>query len=811
LSYHQKSGLSWSQAEITDLQGIVSLSFQEPATPSIAIELVISLSEVAGLITPEDIVILGPSGETVPFDVLPFSTTDKEIHLTFAERGPRGKCIVELKSNENVEVHPFFGESSFDFYIDCPKDDCRPVKDLRPDPSHASPSLDFTTKDFRGFLSVAQNWVKSTDPNWSDLSTASTEKMFLELMAHHGEMLSLLQDRTFQESSPETARERISIRKHAEFLGLKLTLGNTSKSIATIDLSPGKFGFLPHGSQAIRRTKNNDVSLYFHTHETTLLDSRWNAGLEDTADAGNLKIAAWPDAIDATIPIGTKNLYLLNWDLGLSPGQRIFLLQEQNVHICTLNSIEEIVAKGWVTDPSLPLTTNDQKITAITWSEATESEFQPWVDPVEYPFRLGGNLVDIEHGRLRKATNLGDEQSIPLSSQRQDAVFSKDQITNSYLLRAIRTPESNILVNANTPSVQLKIGSKEWIQQDSLWNSSSFDPHFTTEVDNDGSVWLVFGDGIRGAAIECGSDPKIPSFDPANPETLIELSFYQGNAEEGNIGAFALSDMLPPQFQTELEEEFKDLSVIAATNIVPGTGGERIFDIENARDLIPESIAHPQLERCVTNQDYAIAAMQLDDIVMAVAKPLGGIFNTIALLCAPKNGYFLTPEQTDSVFYHIDNLRMTGREHIVQNPNYVPLDIGLLICPKTGVQSENLKESIRQALIPNFNEKPGFFHHSRFGFGAKITASTLLAAVAKVPGVGAVKLLTFKPLRENSTTDVYDIIELGPTEIPMFAGQIQHPELGRLTVRIEGLDPPALSSPFIVGGPALETTFGGSL
>lgn len=810
MTQHLKSGLSWSQAEIISGQGIISLSFKNPPTPPADIELVVFLNMQAAGITADDLEVTGPSGENIPFELLPYPNSAKKIHLTFPERGPRGECKVRLNAYSGQVIHPFFGHASFDLYIDCPKDDCRPPQDLRPDQNLAAPTIDLTTKDYRGFLNVAQNWVKSTDPNWSDLSTASTEKMFLELLSHHSEMLSLQQDRTLQEASPETARERISVRRHAEFLGLKLSLGDTATSIATVDLSPGKFGFLPAGSQVVQRNQNNNITLYFHTNSTSFLDSRWNAGLVDSADAGVLKIAAWPDAADAVIPPNTKNLYLFGWDLGLSPGQRIFLSQEQHIHIGTIETVEELKEDGWVASPA-DASSGIVDITAISWKEPTQFEFQPWQNPIEKPFRIGGNVIDIQHGRLRKASNFPDGHSIPLSSQRQDAIFSKDPVSNSFMLRAIRTPESNILVNTGKPSVGLKIGSTEWIQQDSLWNSSSFDPHFTTEIDNDGSVWLIFGDGVRGATIDCGMSAVIPAFDAGDPDSLIELSFYQGNAEEGNIGRFALSDLLPPEFDKAAADTINKLSVLTATNITDGQGGEQVFDLDEARDLIPESIAHPALERCVTNDDYAQAAMQLDDIAMAVSKPLGGIFNTIVILCAPQTGFYLTEPQKLAVSKHVDALRMTGREHLIRDPDYVPMDIGFLICPKSGSHPENLREAIRQTLVPNFNDKPGFFHFSRFGFGAKISASDLLSEIAKVPGIGAVKLLTFKPLRENGSTQIYDVIEMGPTEIPIFAGQVSLPELGRLTVRIEGLDPPSLSADFVIGGPASETDLGGIL
>ncbi|MEF9605419.1 hypothetical protein O4J55_25060, partial [Paracoccus sp. PXZ] len=67
-----------------------------------------------------------------------------------------------------------------------------------------------------------QNWAAATDPNWAGTNPASTEAMLVELLAHHAEMLSLHQDRVAQEAFIDTARERLSLNRHAAALGLAL-------------------------------------------------------------------------------------------------------------------------------------------------------------------------------------------------------------------------------------------------------------------------------------------------------------------------------------------------------------------------------------------------------------------------------------------------------------------------------------------------------------------------------------------------------------------------------------------------------------
>jgi len=157
----------------------------------------------------------------------------------------------------------------------------------------------------------------------------------------------------------------------------------------------------------------------------------------------------------------------------------------------------------------------------------------------------------------------------------------------------------------------------------------------------------------------------------------------------------------------------------------------------------------------------------------------------------------------------VDRLRMAGREHIVRAPDYLPLDLALLVCPAVGVDAGAVRDQTRAALVPGSSAQPGFFHRSRIGFGAEIRLADILSAVQAQPAVGAVRALAFRPLLDASSVQVRRSIRLGPTEIAQFAGEEARPDRGRLTIRVEGVDPPELPTDvFSVGGPAPEPPTG---
>lgn len=798
-------GLKWDEAEIdlVDWQGLRSLRFNPTPPVGFEVELIATLARIANGIDNEAIKIEGPEGKIAGFEV---QFAGDELHIRFPLRGGRGNHVVRLDNGGADPLHPFFAEAYFDFFIDCPSGDCRVGQktDFRKD--QAEPAIDLSAKDYRGFMRIGTNWALATDPNWSDLSPASTERMLLELLAHHADMLSLHQDRVVQEAFIDTARERLAINRHGSLLGVEIEQGGTARTIVAIDV--GAAGYLPLQTPIVRREEGGEQTIGFETTDVVFLDPDWNAGLEDVVNAGFLRVAAWPGAADAVLEKGSTGMLFLGWSLRLSAGQRIAFIQGNNTHVATLQSIREYESPGWTDNPVDSPTTTNRRVTKVTWDAPTTADFEPWRDPVALPFLITANLVDAVHGTRKRASNRAGLGVVPLSGGRRDCVFTHDTTGNTPLIRALRTPEGNILHDAenNRPQISLMIGDQEWRWQSHLWGSVGFDHHFNTEREEDGSVWLLFGDGERGAAISAAVGPGLPAYDPSNPMSVIEMEYLIGDPAAGNVSPFALNHVGSHPFNTVTNNTILDLAVRAAVNITAGTGGQRPVSLNGARLAIPESIAHPSLERAVTLADYAAAAEMVPGVAQAAAKSLGGLFSTIAVLVAPLNTDELKEQLASEIHKTIEKFRMAGREHIVQAPDYVPLDIALLVCPLPEASISETRKTVRDALSSEPDNSAGFFHRSNLGFGSDVILSDMLAAVQRQPTVGAVKALLFRPLHDVNGPRTRKAIELGPTEVAQFAADEARPEKGRLTIRVEGIDPPEPPGSFMIGGPVPEFT-----
>ena len=113
--------------------------------------------------------------------------------------------------------------------------------------------------------------------------------------------------------------------------------------------------------------------------------------------------------------------------------------------------------------------------------------------------------------------------------------------------------------------------------------------------------------------------------------------------------------------------------------------------------------------------------------------------------------------------------------------------IALEVCPSPGFDPAALQVQILQLLRPGTDASPGLFHHSRMLLGASVYLSSVLAAVAELPGVDAVEPTDARRLSEPPGT-VHDVIAVAPDEIAVLDDDPSRPERGRLDVTVKGVE-----------------------
>ncbi|MFI0408212.1 putative baseplate assembly protein [Actinomadura sp. 3N508] len=113
---------------------------------------------------------------------------------------------------------PLLGEVEFSFKVDCDAGfDCRDECECVP-PAAPVPDLDYLAKDYASLRETLLDRVSLISPRWRERTPADLGVTLIELLAYAGDRLSYRQDAIATESYLETARSRISLRRHARLV-----------------------------------------------------------------------------------------------------------------------------------------------------------------------------------------------------------------------------------------------------------------------------------------------------------------------------------------------------------------------------------------------------------------------------------------------------------------------------------------------------------------------------------------------------------------------------------------------------------------
>ena len=771
--------LTWEERRLegTPWQGIrfLSIAFQEGAEfPAVVTA---HLNRPADALTADDVVVSG--GRRLPVPPYEVDVSGSSVIIRFRGFGDHSPYTVELTDGGGTPLHPFFASADFRFTIDCETGDCRESPTEARRPPAQPPAVDLLTKDFNGYVTLLADWVRVRNPHIADLSGASFERVLLDLLAWAGDMHSYYQDRVANEAFVETARQRFSLRQHAVLLGTRLDDGHAPTTLLAFDVENS--GFVPAGLQVRMPTSPDEVPVGFVVAQRTRV-------LEKSS-AGRLRVAAFPEARNAQIPAGATELLLWGHDVELQVGDRLAFVQGRFAQVVTLaETPQRLEAPGWVEEPSQsfdPEVDPPARVTRLRWHERLERPLTPWLGP---QLVLRGNIVDALYGTPRRAvvgvleSRSRDEIGIGLT--RRTSVVTRRSGDEGYLLRAVRVPEWPVVhdddgTGRGAPAVQVLVSGAEWTRVEHLHASRSYDLHYTAEADEEGAVWLSFGDGVNGR--------EVPLDMRHEPTSRIELHYRIGDAVAGNVGLGTLVDIVRPSTGTELAA-LEALGDVAVTNVLPASGGREAHTLARAREALPPSLRHGPRQRAVALADYAAAAMEVGGAGRATARAAGGLFNTVLVLVDPEGADDLDEELLLRVHDRLEQLRMTGREHVVLPAEYVPLHVELLVCAKPGFARHRLRDRILAELRPGSDERPGWFHPDRLSFGDAVRLGDLLAFVQGIVGVRSVEATIFRPVGDRTVPDVRAVILLGRTKVARLDADPDFPENGILEVNVVGLD-----------------------
>jgi hypothetical protein len=175
-------------------------------------------------------------------------------------------CIVALDEEGNPtgpapdDFDPRYTCLCFSFKAGCPSDlDCN-ASPVCPPPARAEPSIDYLAKDYASFRRLILDRLALVMPAWQERHVPDLGITLVELLAYAGDYLSYYQDAVATEAYLDTARQRISVRRHARLVDYLLHEGCNARawvivavSQASLTLSRGDFYFVTSSDEMAGR------------------------------------------------------------------------------------------------------------------------------------------------------------------------------------------------------------------------------------------------------------------------------------------------------------------------------------------------------------------------------------------------------------------------------------------------------------------------------------------------------------------------------------------------------------------------------
>src|SRR5262249_58142942 len=107
--------------------------------------------------------------------------------------------------------------------------DCKPQETCPPAPL-TEPELDYLAKDYASFRQLILDRLTLIMPDWKERHVPDLGIALVEILAYVGDYLSYYQDAVATEAYLDTARQRISVRRHARLVDYHMHQGCNARA-----------------------------------------------------------------------------------------------------------------------------------------------------------------------------------------------------------------------------------------------------------------------------------------------------------------------------------------------------------------------------------------------------------------------------------------------------------------------------------------------------------------------------------------------------------------------------------------------------
>ncbi|MFE2989390.1 putative baseplate assembly protein [Streptomyces sp. NPDC059262] len=380
---------------------------------------------------------------------------DDRLYVTLDRAGDTSEYVFSLVETDpygRPGTEPFRGfdqryhRASFSFRPNCPTPfDCEEAEPQETD-FPAAPVIDYTARDYDTIRKLLLDRLALTTPDRVERNPADLGVTLVELLAYTGDQISYQQDAVATEAYLDTARRRVSVRRHVRLIDYAMHDGCTARAYVTVQtagdtaLAPGTFRFASVDVRTLDPHDRPEPGTVIDENDLGDLDERGSVEVFEpvvAADPLELKVAhnrirlwTWGGEV-CTLPTGATSATLRDeWGdpetcrerrLALSPGDVLVLEEVKGPRTGTPGDADprhrQAVRLTSVT-PGVDRI-EDQPVLEVTWAAEDALRFPLCLTtrggrdclPVEDVTLARGNVVLVDHGRT--LTGLPQTSTVP--------------------------------------------------------------------------------------------------------------------------------------------------------------------------------------------------------------------------------------------------------------------------------------------------------------------------------------------------------------------------------------------------------------
>jgi hypothetical protein len=754
--------------------------------------------------------------------------------LRVVERDERGRPL------PHPDFDPRYDRLQFDFKVDCPSDlDCQPQPACPPE-FREEPEISYLAKDYASFRRLILDRLALVMPEWQERLIPDLGITLVELLAYTGDYLSYYQDAVATEAYLETARQRISVRRHVKLVDYRMHEGCNARAwlyietIGNLELDPrdtyfiavldellppvlshddlsGVLGdryevFEPVTGQTIKLYgEHNRIEFYTWGDQECCLPR----GATSATLKGELAEDAAPTEPPACDPSaqaerGERAKYdstdrAATPALHLEPGD-VLIFEEvigpktnnpadadpRHRHVVRLTRVEAGV------DPL-----NQQPVVEIEWAEADALPFPlclsalgpaPDCTVIENISVARGNVILVDHGRrIEEGPGTVEAKEIIERCHSEGVLSDTEVVPERFQPALAKAPLtfSHPLAPGTPASQSLAQDPRMALPQIKLTSTpgdQSWRPQYDLLASRSGDWHFVAEMDNDGRAHLRFGDGELGR----RPEAglAFHAEYRVGNGTAGNTGAETITHIVTRK--TTISGGIRSLR-----NPIAATGGVQPEPLAEARLFAPH-VFRKDLQRAITAEDYArIVEREFKTDVQRAAAQLAwnGSWYEAIVAVDPLGREEAGAALLERIAGRLYRYRRMGHDLSVRSARRVPVYIKMIVC----VLPDLLRGHVRAALLGLFSSRVlaggrrGYFHPDNLTFGEGLLLSRLVAAAQGVEGVESVKVEKLERQFEGPHGEIEaGVLKLSPFEIVQLDNDPSFPEHGLLELVVRG-------------------------